>query len=169
MTLSLTHRPQQGCLRLALARRLSLGLCLAVLASLVMAGEASAGNIVNFSPPTSFQLPSNPGDVAVGDFNFDVDKDPDLAIASDASDVVTIKVGGAGGSFSTATTVPMTTGTRATAVAVGEFNLDGDSDLAVANHVGDTVSIATGGTGAAFSSPTTFSVGDFPVDVAVGD
>ena len=60
------------------------------------------------------------------------------------------------------------------AVAVGDFNRDGDPDLAIATASGvfgppDDLSILLGATGASFSSPTNFAVGSGPESVAVGD
>jgi len=167
MTTSLNHHPQAGCLRLAMARRLSVTLCLALLASLTLAGEASAGPIVNFSAPTKTTLPANPNSVATGDFNSD--GDPDLAVASDAAGTVSILTGGLGGSFSAPTSIAVPGG--ATAVAVGNFNSDQDTDLDLAVvGTGGTVSTFLGAVGSTFSTGQTMTSGStFPVDVAVGD
>jgi hypothetical protein len=57
-------------------------------------------------------------------------------------------------------------GTLPTSVAVGDFNGDGNQDLAVAN---DGVSILLGDGTGNFSAPTNFPAGVGPVSVAVGD
>ena len=54
-------------------------------------------------------------------------------------------------------------------VAVGDFNGDGDPDLAVANLSSDNVSVQLGGPGGSFVGPTNFAAGDGPSSVAVGD
>jgi VCBS repeat-containing protein len=54
-------------------------------------------------------------------------------------------------------------------VAVGDFNGDGDPDLAVANEFGGSVSVLLGGAGGGFSAATNFATGGFPFAVAVGD
>src|SRR3954452_13154251 len=93
-------------LRLAMARRLSVALPLALLLTFAVAGQASAGPIVSFAAPTKIALPANPSSVATADFNSD--GDPDLAVASDASEKVSILTGGLGGTFTVAGTVDLT-------------------------------------------------------------
>ncbi|WP_353851885.1 Calx-beta domain-containing protein [Microcystis sp. LE18-22.4A] len=60
-------------------------------------------------------------------------------------------------------------GTRPISVTVGDFNGDGKSDLAVANHSSSNVSVLLGtGTGS-FGPATNFTVGISPRSVTVGD
>ena len=54
-------------------------------------------------------------------------------------------------------------------VAVGDFNGDGDPDLAVANEFAGSVSVLLGGAGGSFSATTNIATGGFPFAVAVGD
>jgi hypothetical protein len=55
-------------------------------------------------------------------------------------------------------------------VAVGDFNLDGTPDLAVANNTtGGTVSVLLGNGDGSFQAPRSFAVGRSPRSVAVGD
>jgi VCBS repeat-containing protein len=54
-------------------------------------------------------------------------------------------------------------------VAVGDFNGDGDPDLAVANEFAGSVSVLLGGAGGSFSAATNIATGGFPFAVAVGD
>jgi hypothetical protein len=57
-------------------------------------------------------------------------------------------------------------------VAVGDFNGDGNQDLAVANQNGNDVSVVSvllGDGAGSFSAPTNFSAGTYPLSVAVGD
>jgi VCBS repeat-containing protein len=53
-------------------------------------------------------------------------------------------------------------------VAVGDFNGDGDPDLAVANEFAGSVSVLLGGAGGSFTA-TNIAIGGFPFAVAVGD
>src|SRR5438046_42003 len=62
------------------------------------------------------------------------------------------------------------TGDGPASVAVGDFNGDGNPDLAVANQLSSTVSVLLGGAGGRFTRHTPdLAVGDFPTSVAVGD
>ena len=56
-----------------------------------------------------------------------------------------------------------------TAVAIADFNGDGDSDLAVANEGSDNVSILVGGPGATFAGPVNHLVEDRPRSIAAAD
>ena len=54
-------------------------------------------------------------------------------------------------------------------VAVGDFNGDGDPDVAVANEFAGSVSVLLGSAGGSFSTATNIAIGGFPFAVAVGD
>jgi predicted NUDIX family NTP pyrophosphohydrolase len=114
---------------------------------------------------TDFAAGDAPGSVAVGDF--DADSDPDLAVAKQFSDNVSVLLGGAAGTFGAKT--DFAAGDRPFSVAVGDFNADADPDLAVANADSDNVSVLLGGAGGSFGVKTDFAAGDGPVSVAVGD
>ena len=71
-------------------------------------------------------------------------------------------------SFSSSTTV--TVGNRPFSVALGDFNSDGQPDLATANFGSSNVTVWLGsGTGTGFATSTTQAVGNSPVSVALGD
>ena len=97
--------------------------------------------------PTSASA-TTPHSVAVGDFNGD--SDPDLAVANQDSDNVSILLGAAGGSFTAAD--QLRAGDGPASVAVGDFNGDSDPDLAVANAASDNVSILLGAAGGSFDA-----------------
>jgi VCBS repeat-containing protein len=62
------------------------------------------------------------------------------------------------------------TGDGPASMAMGDFNGDGNLDLAVANQLISTVSVLLGSAGGGFTRQTPdLAVGDFPVSVAVGD
>ncbi len=86
----------------------------------------------SFQPAQTFQTPSDPVFVAVGDFNGDGILD--LAVSGYASGFVSVLLGNGDGTFQPARSV--VTG-RWETVAVGDFNGDGILDLAVLNpHLG---------------------------------
>ena len=131
----------------------------------------------SFGAPADVPLgsSSNPLSVAVGNFNGD--SDPDLVTANEGSNTpppagwISILLGGAGGSF--AAPISFNAGEKPQEVAVGDFNGDGDSDLAVANASPSltfgTVSVLLGTAGVSFSAPTNYTVGNSPRAVAIGD
>jgi VCBS repeat-containing protein len=148
--------------------RLAVLVAALLLAALALAPPAPAQTPpgVSFTGPTNFAVEDNPNSVAVGDFNGD--GDPDLAVANQFAESVSVLLGDAGGSFSAATNID--TGGFPFAVAVGDFNGDGDPDVAVADGFG-SIKVLLGGTGGTFTGPTDFPLpaGSFPASIAVGD
>jgi hypothetical protein len=136
----------------------------------ILLGDGT-GNFALVSSPATGQ---NPSSVAVGDFNGDGKLD--LAVANACGNIqycsqpagtVSILLGDGTGHFTLASSPA--TGFYPLSVAVGDFNGDGNLDLAVANQGSNTVSILLGdGTGnfTLASSPVT---GTNPWSVAVGD
>jgi subtilase family serine protease len=119
---------------------------------------------LNSQSPATGDLPYS---VAVGDFNGD--GMPDLAVANNWSDTVTILLGNGDGTF-TAQSVSPATGSGPIAVVVGDFNGDGKADLAVANAASDTVTILLGNGDGTFTAQTVSPpTGSEPYSVAVGD
>jgi uncharacterized protein (TIGR03437 family) len=106
---------------------------------------------------------------AVGDFN--KDGIPDLAVANFFSGNVTVLLGNGSGEFTAAPGSPFAAGVQPHGIAVGDFNGDGKQDLAVANAGSNNVTVLLGndmgGFTPAIGSP--FTVGTFPLSVAVGD
>ncbi len=136
-----------------------------LLAALLLAPPAGAQTPVSFTGPSYFAVGSFPASVAVGNFNDD--QDPDLAVANEFSNNISVLLGDAGGSFTAAPSVLV--GDFPDSVAVGDFNRDGDPDLAVANASSGTVSVLLGGAGGTFTAAASVPAGSFPASVAVGD
>jgi hypothetical protein len=111
--------------------------------------------------------------VAVGDFNGDGNLD--LAVTNSYSGTVSILLGDGAGNFTTFSGSMVSVGSGTTSnpfsIAVGDFNSDGNLDLAVANFGDGTVSILLGdGTGFFHPAPTPIvTVGRGPYSIAVGD
>ncbi len=101
-----------------------------------------------FSGSTNVSVGIQPVSVAIGDFNRDGKQD--LAVANNSSHylgtTVSIHLGDGLGGFPSGATVSV--GTNPVPVAIGDFNGDGQQDLAVANNgsggLGTTVSIRLG-------------------------
>ena len=89
--------------------------------------------------------------IAVGDF--DQNGAPDLAVANYGSAGVTILLGDRTGKFNEAAGSPLNVGTNPFSVAVGDFNLNGKPDLAVANYGSNNVTILLGHGRGVFTQP----------------
>jgi hypothetical protein len=96
---------------------------------IVLLGIGGGGT---FGAPTGFSVSPNllPDAVAVGDFNGDLD--PDLAVANQGSNNVSILRGSSGGTFTAPT--DFVASYAPTAIEVSEFNGDADPDLVVVDE-----------------------------------
>ena len=115
--------------------------------------------------PANFEVGATPTNLAVGDFNNDMN--PDVAVTNQVSNNVSILLGDGSGGF--APQMLQNAGSSPYAVAVGMFNADGNQDLAVVNSGSNNVSILLGNGNGTFSAPTNFIVGSSPISIAVGD
>ena len=122
-----------------------------------------------FQAAQNFTTGSNPLSVAVGDFNGD--GRPDLAAANWHGNSVSVLLNNspanATGSFQAAQN--FATGYGPVSVAVGDFNGDGQPDLAVANLKSNSVSVLLGNGNGTFQAAQDFATGSDPESVAIGD
>jgi VCBS repeat-containing protein len=128
---------------------------------------ALAPGEVDFTATPPIGTGDGPVSIAAGDYN--ADNKPDLAVANEFSDNVSVLLAGAAGTFGTATSFSTGDFTFPFSIAAGDFNADQDPDLAVASIITGNVSILTGGAGGTFGTPTDFPAGDTPYSVAVGE
>src|ERR1039458_1289360 len=135
----------------------------------LLAASTAANAQFTPAPGSPFAVGTSPRSVAVGDFNGD--GKPDLALANESSNNVTVLLDDGSGGFTAAPGSPFAAGANPFFVAVGDFNGDGKPDLAVANWSSNNVTVllgnGSGGFTAASGSP--FAVGLLPISVAVGD
>jgi hypothetical protein len=133
------------------------------------AATSSASLIGNgtFNPPVSYTAGTQPSSVAIGDFNGD--GKPDLAVANQITNNVSILIGIGDGTFPLNAPVNFTVGTTPRAIAVGDFNNDGKLDLAVANFgnsadttTNGTVSVLIGNGNGTFQPKVDYTVGIHP-------
>jgi FG-GAP-like repeat/IPT/TIG domain/FG-GAP repeat len=139
-----------------------------------LAGSITTGSFAN---KVDFTTGTNPYSVSIGDL--DGDEKPDLAVANDNSNTVSIfrntALVGSITASSLANKVDFTTGIRPTSVSIGDLDGDGKPDLAVANFGSNTVSIFrnTASVGSittnSFDSKLDFTTGANPLLVSIGD
>ncbi len=124
-------------------------------------------------PNPDIAVGNGPRAIAIGLFN--AGTDPDLAIANELTDDVSVLLGTTGAAFQAAVSFSAgeppqgVAGLSPSGIAAGDFNGDGDLDLAVANLQSDDVAILLGGAGASFSAPVQLAAGDGPRAVVTGD
>jgi len=109
-------------------------------------------------------------DIAVGDFNGDGKLDLALISQNDDPPTVAILLGNGDGTFTQSQT--MDTGIETCCIAIGDFNRDGNLDLAVLNSAFNQVTILLGNGSGTFTPGPTMSTNANPyslVSVAVGD
>jgi hypothetical protein len=113
---------------------------------LIGAGNGTLGS------PDPYPTGSQPLGVVARDFNGDFD--PDLAVANGQANTVSILAGTLAGTFQPKVDYPASSSGSPQSIAVGDFDGDGDSDLAVAHYSG------TGGISILLNTPTALSVSD---------
>jgi hypothetical protein len=124
-----------------------------------------------FQSPVFYATGSKPLAVAVGDFRHSGVLDLVTADYSNSGGTVSVLLGNGDGTFRSP--VQYLTAPYCSAVAVGDFNGDGNLDIVTANggyfQFGGTVSVLLGKGDGTFLPATTYAAGPYPVSVAVGD
>jgi hypothetical protein len=121
-----------------------------------------------FKPAVNYSTGLQTIGVAIGDFNGD--GIPDIVVTNNAGLVngsVSVLLGNGDGTFQIPMNFPV--GLTPAFVAVGDFNLDGIADLAVANSGSNTVSVLLGIGDGTFQPAATYNVGSTPASIAVTD
>jgi len=119
----------------------------------VLLGDGAGHFTPAAASPISVGL--NPSFVAAGDFSGDGNLD--LAVANFSSNTVSVLLGDGQGNFTPAATSPIAVGVNPSSLAVGDFNGDGNPDLAVANFTDGTVSVLHALWTESVTTPVSFS------------
>ncbi|SDX57834.1 Repeat domain-containing protein [Marininema mesophilum] len=119
----------------------------------------------SFSTQTTFAVGSFPEGIINADF--DGDGIPDLAVANDGDNTVSVLLGNGNGTFGPQTTFAV--GTSPVWITSADFNDDGTPDLAVTNIDDNTVSVLLGDGLGGFAPQTTFAVGALPELITSAD
>ena len=125
----------------------------------------------NIAIPQSSSGPAGPAFVVARDFNGD--GKPDLALADQQSNSVSILLGNGDGTFQTPLTYAA--GANPQYLAIGDFNGDGKPDLAVANSASLTptasgnISILLNNGNGTFQSAANYTAGTHPYAIVIGD
>jgi fibronectin type 3 domain-containing protein len=114
--------------------------------------------------------------IAVSAFDFNADGKLDLAVTNLNARTVAILIGNGDGTFQPRVPYPTTNGPfiGPSAMTTGDFNADGNVDLAITDQHDNTVSVLLGNGNGTFQSPLEFptagtSVADLNAGVAAGD
>ena len=131
----------------------------------------NVANTAAFTAAPTIALPGDRRAMAIGDFN--ADGDQDLAIANfQGGGAISIRTGATDATFAAAPDVLGGNGGTSGELTVGDFNSDGDQDLAAGGRTGGGVFIHLGAPGATFtpglsvpaSGNEESAVGDFDQD-----
>lgn len=120
-----------------------------------------------FGVPRVFSVGQGPSHFVIGEMNHDLNQDLVVVNTNDVNNDVNILLGDGFGGFSVAST--LTAGSRTTGVTSGDFDRDGNLDLAVSNQNTPSVTLYFGSGNGGIRSTASFTVAPLPYDVLAED
>lgn len=120
-----------------------------------------------FQKAVMYPTGKGPVSVAIGDFNND--RIPDVVVVNESDNDVGVLLGTGKGTFNPHGTYSTGTGGNPLSVQVGDFNGDGNLDLAVADFRTQQVSILLGNGNGTFQALVPYPTGANPSSVAIAD
>jgi hypothetical protein len=140
----------------------------------VLLNTSTASGQLSFASPVSYSVGQNPAGVVAGDFNHD--GKIDLAVVNDgdpfaitSSTTLSVLFGNGNGTFQPATTQVLWKTYGGDALVGGDFNGDGNLDLAVANFPRGEVMVLRGQSNGTFVPAGTYTVGAGAEGIVVSD
>jgi Flp pilus assembly secretin CpaC len=121
-------------------------------------------------PRTDYTVGNGPISVSIADFN--KDGFPDLAVANQNDGTISILLGKGDGTFAAQTVIPIPVGATASspsAIATGDFNDDGNIDIAVTDMANSRVMILLGNGDGTFQTAVPYPTGSNPVALVAQD
>jgi len=110
------------------------------------------------------------GPAALVNANFNAGGNLDTVVANSVDDNIAVLIGNGNGTFAgNSPSFLFSTGNMPSAIVQGDWNGDGELDLAVANESDGTVSIFLGNGDGTFAPQAPVAVGNAPIAVATGD
>ena len=138
-------------------------------ANYAVASAALGSSVVTQSFTTgSSNTVSVPRDVTVADFNGD--GIPDMAVVDQSGGNVYVLLGNGDGTFTAASGSPVTVpGITLVGITAGDFNNDGNVDLAVTDYDGNNIYILLGKGNGTFLTPVAVAVAGNPEEIVAAD
>jgi pimeloyl-ACP methyl ester carboxylesterase len=135
------------------------------LAGLAVLISCSVLQAQTFTPATNYPVGSSPFGLAPGDFNGD--NKPDLVVADQADNTISILLNNGNGTFGPANI--LLAGSSPQFILTGDFDNDGHADIVVANTNSNTVGLFRGNGDGTFRPMLSIPVGLNPLALAVAD
>ena len=121
-----------------------------------------------FKPAVNYPVDGSPAGIAVGDFNHDGKLDLVVISGFESTAGISVLLGNGNGTFQHFTF--FAAGVSPTGVAVGDFNNDGNLDIAISDNAGSNgVDILVGKGNGTFDAPKNYATANDPRMVVVAD